>query len=62
VADRPTFDRVARVVSFLAGMTGTGVDYLYPELPRRRGLLDGDGILELWRAFQEDDEKLRRSS
>ncbi|MDO8476197.1 MAG: hypothetical protein Q7W02_08360 [Candidatus Rokubacteria bacterium] len=59
MADRPTFDRVARVVSFLAETTGTGVDDLYPEPPRRRGLLDGDSILEMWRAFQEDDERLR---
>lgn len=58
MADGPTPERVERVLSFLAHTTGTGVDYLYPEPRRRPGVLDGEGILEIWRAFQEDDETL----
>ena len=60
MADGPTAERVERIVTFLAETTGTALDYLYTDPPRRSGLLDGDGILELWNAFQEDDERLRK--
>ena len=55
MADGPTYERVERILAFLAQTTGTGVDYFYPEPRRQPGLLDGEGILDIWRAFQEDD-------
>ena len=58
MADGPTHERVERILALLAQTTGTGVDYFYPEPRRRPGLLDGEGILDIWRAFQEDDPKL----
>lgn len=58
MADGPTRERVERVLAFLAQTTGTGTDYLYPEPRQKSGLLDGEGILDIWRAFQEDDREL----
>lgn len=57
MADGPTRERVERVLAFLAQTTGTGTDYLYPEPRQKSGLLDGEGIFDIWLAFQEDDRE-----